>query len=131
MLRRDERPGSTSPCNLAARRRCDPHAAARVGPEYEQFSNTGVLQVRSNYSDDQLHGKYESFFVSGKSKAGGSYYKGKKHGLWREFAADGDKVRFATYRFVPGQRYFAEVSLDSGKSIAYRYLVEFCAAVSN
>ncbi len=65
---------------------------------FEQFRESGQLEIRCRYADGALNGLHETFYEGGEPAVVASYLKGKKHGTWRELTVDGLPRLTATYR---------------------------------
>ena len=64
---------------------------------YTRFSSEGKMIEKSEYENDQLHGKQEFFFPSGKVQEVFHYQNGKHHGEYQNFYENGKLQQEANY----------------------------------
>jgi len=65
---------------------------------YKRFSDKGVLQEQSEYSNDILHGKQEFFYPNGQVQEMAHFKNGVYEGEYKVFFEDGKTSQEATYK---------------------------------
>jgi antitoxin component YwqK of YwqJK toxin-antitoxin module len=57
-----------------------------------KYYESGQLEQRENFKEEELNGLYERFYENGQLKETGNYQDGKHDGLWKRFDREGNLI---------------------------------------